>query len=170
MPVAVPERLQRRHVGLSVTRHDVRTENRQQTKATEHVLETPERCRQYRWKLQSTYRKCLKMTGGDIAHLVEHRTSTPLTQVRFPGTARDFSPRDNVQCRLSYGVQPTPVRNRMHLHLSARYRSNRPCQSSVDNGNPACTVGWVARLCRSCPSPRKATRIFHRRNPIGTIQ
>ena len=35
---------------------------------------------------------------------------------------------------------------------------------------PACIVGLVARLCRSWLSPGKATRIFHGRNPIGTIQ
>ena len=43
----------------------------------------------------------------DVAQLVEHRTGTLLTRVRFPGAARDFSPRVNFQCRLSYGV-PTP--------------------------------------------------------------
>ena len=31
--------------------------------------------------------------GGDVAQLVESRTSTPLTQVRFPGVTRDYSPR-----------------------------------------------------------------------------
>ena len=30
--------------------------------------------------------------GGDVAQLVERRTGTPLTQVRIPGAARDFSP------------------------------------------------------------------------------
>ena len=40
--------------------------------------------------------------GGDVAQSVEHRTVTPLRQVRFPGAARDFSPRGNFQCRLSY--------------------------------------------------------------------
>ena len=45
---------------------------------------------------------------GDVAQLVEHRTGTPPTQVRFPGTARDFSPRVKYQCRLSYGVRTPP--------------------------------------------------------------
>ena len=36
--------------------------------------------------------------------------------------------------------------------------------------HPACTVGLVGRLCRSWLSPGKATRIFHQRNSIGTIQ
>ena len=43
-------------------------------------------------------------TSRDVAQLVERRTGTPLTQVRFPGAARDFSPRVNFRCRLSYGV------------------------------------------------------------------
>ena len=46
--------------------------------------------------------------GGDVAQLVEHRTGTSLTQVRFPGAARDFSPKVNFQCRLSYGVRTFP--------------------------------------------------------------
>ena len=36
--------------------------------------------------------------------------------------------------------------------------------------HPACTLGWIARLCRRWLSPGKATRISHGRNPIGTIQ
>ena len=36
--------------------------------------------------------------------------------------------------------------------------------------HPACTVGWVAWLCRSWLSPGKATWISHEKNPIGTIQ
>ena len=40
--------------------------------------------------------------------LVEHQTITPLTQVRFPGAARDFLPRVNFHCRLSFGVR-TPL-------------------------------------------------------------
>ena len=45
---------------------------------------------------------------GDVAQLVERRTGTPLMQVRFLGAARDFSPRVNFQCRLSYGVRTPP--------------------------------------------------------------
>ena len=49
--------------------------------------------------------------GGDVAQLVEHRTGTSLTQVRFPGAARDFSPKVNFQCRLSYGVRTPRVQS-----------------------------------------------------------
>ena len=44
----------------------------------------------------------------NVAHWLEHRTVTPLTQVRFPGAARDFLPRVNFQCRLSFGVRTPP--------------------------------------------------------------
>ena len=43
-----------------------------------------------------------------VARMVERRTVEPLTQVRFPGAARDFSPRVNFQRRLSYGVRTPP--------------------------------------------------------------
>ena len=46
--------------------------------------------------------------GGDVAQLVDHRTGTLPTQVRFPGATRDFSPGVNFQCRLSYGVRTPP--------------------------------------------------------------
>ena len=38
--------------------------------------------------------------AGGVAQLVERRTGTAPTQVRFPGAARDFSPNVNFQCRL----------------------------------------------------------------------
>ena len=52
--------------------------------------------------------------NGDVAQLVERRTGTPLTQVRSPGVARDFSPRVHFQCRLSYVCPYTPVCSRMY--------------------------------------------------------
>ena len=45
---------------------------------------------------------------GDVAQLVEHRTSMLLMQVWFPCAARDFSARVNFQCRLSYMCPYTP--------------------------------------------------------------
>ena len=50
----------------------------------------------------------------DVARLVERRTGTPLTQVRFPGTVRDFSSRVNFRRRLSYSVSTALMCNRMH--------------------------------------------------------
>ena len=51
----------------------------------------------------------LGMWSGDVAQLVEHRTGTPRTQVRFPGVTKDFSPRVNFQGRLTYGVRTYPL-------------------------------------------------------------
>ena len=42
--------------------------------------------------------------GGDVIQLVECVIGTPLRQVQFTGAAKDFSPRVNFQCRLSYDV------------------------------------------------------------------
>ena len=39
---------------------------------------------------------------------VEHWTGMLLRLVRFPGAARDFCPRVNFQCRVSYGVRTPP--------------------------------------------------------------
>ena len=61
-----------------------------------------------------------------MAQLAERPTEKPgamMTRVRVPGAARDFSPRVNFQCRLSYGARTAPVCNRMHRHLCARYNS-----------------------------------------------
>ena len=50
----------------------------------------------------------------DVAPLVERQDGTLLMRVRFPGAARDFPPRVNFQCRLSYGVRTPPMCNRMY--------------------------------------------------------
>ena len=44
------------------------------------------------------------LVTGDVAQFVERQTGTLLRLVGFPGAARDFSPRVNFQCRLSYYV------------------------------------------------------------------
>ena len=65
----------------------------------------------------------LRGRGGDVAQLVEHRTGTPPTQVRFPGAAILFfppPPRVDFLCRLFYSVRTPLVCNRRHLRLCAR--------------------------------------------------
>ena len=47
-------------------------------------------------------------SSGDVAQLVQRQTGTPLTQVRFPSEERDFSPKVNFQCRLSYCASVHP--------------------------------------------------------------
>ena len=113
---------------------------------------------------------------GDVAQLVERRTGTPLTQVRFHGATRDFSPRVNFRCRLSYGVRTLPCAiaciyicaNVTDPVVYVRVRGRWIMETTLKH--PPCIVGRVARLCCSWLSPGKAIRISHRRNPIGTIQ
>ena len=63
-----------------------------------------------RYVQQAGHFTSCKGEGGDISLLVEHNRAhgTLLTQVSFPGAARDFSPRVNFQCRLCYGVHTPP--------------------------------------------------------------
>ena len=115
-----------------------------------------------------------RMEGGNVAQLVEHQNSTLPTQIRFPDAeSPPLPPPVHFQCRLSYGVRTRPcaiaciyicayVKDPV-VHVRVRW-------TMETRKHPAWTLGWVKRLCRSCLSPGKATRIFHGRNPIGTMQ
>ena len=110
--------------------------------------------------------------GGDVAQLVEHRASTPPTQVRFPGAARDFLSRVNFQCRLSHDAHAPCVQSQA---LTSVRTLKIPWSMSGfgrlrNTKTPSRHLDWVARLYRSWLSPGKATRISNGRNPIGTIQ
>ena len=59
-------------------------------------------------------------TWAQLVKRLSKKTGAILTRVRVPGAARDFSPRVNFRCRLSYGVRTAPVCCRMHQHLCAR--------------------------------------------------
>ena len=110
-----------------------------------------------------------------------------LVQLRF------FPPRVNFQCRfLCVSASPPsppptpaphPTHTHTHTHTPCRIACIYICAHVTDPKvhirvrwimetlkHPACTVGWVARLCRSWLSPGKATRISHGRNPNGTMQ
>ena len=104
---------------------------------------------------------------------LSHDVRTPPTQVRFLRAARDFSPRVNFQCRLSYGVcTPLCAIGCVYICAHVKYLvvHVRVRWIMETLTHPACTVGWVARLCRKWLSRGKGTRISHGRNPIGTIQ
>ena len=101
--------------------------------------------------------------GGDVAQFAEHRTDTPLTQVRVPGTAWDFSPRVNFQCRLSYGVRTPPCATAFinicaHVKDSIVHVRDRWIMETLKH--TACTAGWVARLCYSWLSQWKSNPNF----------
>ena len=104
------------------------------------------------------------LTGGDVAQLVQHRTGTSPTQVRFPGAASRFSPRVNFQCRLSYGVRTPPCAFAC-IYIFAQVKDPvvhvRVRWIMETLKHPACTVSWVAPLCHSWLSPGKTTRISH---------
>ena len=92
------------------------------------------------------FKTCL---SGDVAHYVERRTGTPLTPVRFPGAASDFSPRVNFQCRLSYGVCTPPCAvayNNTCAHAKDPVVQVKVPWIMETLKHPACTVGWVAQL------------------------
>ena len=95
------------------------------------------------------------------------------TQVRFPGAARDFPPRVNFQSRVSKGVRTSPlaiasIYGCAHVKDPVAHVRVRWIMETLKH--PVCTVGWLARPCRSWLSPGKAIRISHRRNSIWTIQ
>ena len=71
---------------------------------------------------------CFKrLWGGDVVQLIERWTDTLLTHVRFPGAARDFSPRVNFQCRLSYGAR-TPPSAIASINISAHVKDPKHWQ------------------------------------------
>ena len=58
---------------------------------------------------------CIKKADySPLNQLVERRTGTPLTQVRFPGAAKDFSPSCQLSVQTLLRCPYTPVCNRMH--------------------------------------------------------
>ena len=94
----------------------------------------------------------MKSGWGDAVQLVEHWTGTPPTQVRLPVAARDFSPRVNFHCILSYGVRTPPCAIAciyICAHVKDPVVNVRVLWIMEILKYPACTIGWVARLCRS---------------------
>ena len=67
--------------------------------------------------------------------MVERRTGTLPTQVRFPGAAREFSPKVNFQCRLFYGVLAPPCAVAC-VNICAYVKDHVVCvKSSMDYSN-----------------------------------
>ena len=59
------------------------------------------------WMLSINFCMCWAGRGGDVDQLVVRQTGTSLRQVWFPGAERDFFPRVQFQCGLSYSVCTT---------------------------------------------------------------
>ena len=120
--------------------------------------------------LPETRRRNWGETSASQSNSVQRTTNricTLPTQVRFPGTARDFSPRINFQCRLSYGVRTIPCAI-AYIYICAHVKDPvvhvRVRWITFTLKHQACTIGWVARLCRSWLSSGKATGL-----PVGEI-
>ena len=98
------------------------------------------------WKTDGIW---TKLRGGDVARLEEHQTNTPLTQIWFPGAARDFPPRFNFLCRLSYSVH-TSLCAIACIYISPYVKDHvlhvRVWWILETLKHPACTVCCVARL------------------------
>ena len=76
---------------------------------------------------------------------------------------RDFSPRNNSQCRLSYVVCTPPCAItciNICVHVKDHVVHVRVRWIMETLKHPACTEGWVARLCDSWFSPRKSNPNF----------
>ena len=89
----------------------------------------------------------LQQRGWDVARLVEQRTVTPLTEVRFPSAARDFLPRVNFQCRLSFGVH-TPLCAVACTITCTHVRSYSPCQGSMDGNTNVLSTPYGDKIIK----------------------
>ena len=111
--------------------------------------------------------------GGVVAQLIERRTGTLPTQIRFPGAARDFSPGVNFRCRFSYGLRTSPcaiaciyicahVKDPIvHVRVSVGYGNTK--SPSMHRRLGSATLSQLA-------SQGEKTRISNWENPIWTIQ
>ena len=117
------------------------------------------------------YDLCGRQTGQDVAQLVRpsHR------RCRFDSPMRQgiFLPEstfnaDSLTCVRTPPCAIACINICAHVKDPVVHVGVRWLMETLKH--PACTVGWVAPLCLSWLSPGKATRIFHGRNPIGTIQ
>ena len=97
---------------------------------------------------------------------------TLLRQVRSPGAVRDFSPRVNFQCRLSFSVCTPPCTsacNNICAHIKGPAVHVRFRCFMETLKHPACTLGLVVWLSSSWLSTGETTQISHVRNPNGKI-
>ena len=92
--------------------------------------------------------------SAGIAQSIEHPTEKPgaiLTRVRIPGAARDFSPRANFQCKLSYGVSTAHECNRIHQHTRTFKIPNTDSHTIVwrhENTTHTARKGYIGLLLR----------------------
>ena len=86
----------------------------------------------------------IPIMGGDVAQLLRASDRHAAeTKVRFPGAAKDFSPRVNFQCRLSFSVR-TPPCTIACINICAHVKDPvvhvRAWWIMATQTNPACTI------------------------------
>ena len=101
---------------------------------------------------------------GDVAQSVEHRSGTPPTSI--PRCGKEFlppPPQINFPCRLSYGACTPPCAVAyiyIYAHVKDPVTHFRVRWIMDTLRHPACTAGWVSRLCRSWLSPEEGNPNF----------
>ena len=91
----------------------------------------------------------------------------------IPRCGKGFFSQSQLSGRLSYGVRTPPCAFAciyVCAHVKDPVVNIRVRWIMQTLRHPACTLVWVARLCRSWLSLGKATRISHGRNSIWTKQ
>ena len=96
--------------------------------------------------------------GGDLAQLVRQRIF--LRESTFSA--------DSLAVSVHLPLAIACIYISAHVENSVAHVRVRWIMETLKH--PVCTVGWLARPCRSWLSPGKAIRISHRRNSIWTIQ
>ena len=101
-------------------------------------------------------------TWAQLVKRLSKKTGAILTRVRVPGAARDFSPRVNFRCRLSYRVRTAPVciaRISISMHIKkSPILSAIPLFGHMKILHTLTGMGSAA-LVAAVPCPGKATRI-----------
>ena len=107
---------------------------------------------------------------GDVAQLVRASDRHAAESGSIPRCGKGFFSQSHLSMQTLLRVSVHP---RVQLHALTSVRTLKILQSMSDLSgimetlkHPACTVGWVARRCRSWLSPGNATRISHGKIPL----
>ena len=112
--------------------------------------------------------------GGDVAQLVGASGYHTTDAGSIPQCSKGFFSQSQLSVHTLFRVSVYPscaiacIKICVHVKDPVIHVRVRWIMETLQH--PACTVGWVVRLCNSWLSPGKATRISHGRNPTGTIQ
>ena len=114
-----------------------------------------------------------RSTGGDVVHLVRASDRHAADAGSIPRCGKEFFSQGQRSVQTLTCVRTPPcaiacINICAHVKDPVVHVRVRWIMETLKH--PACTIGWITRLCRSWLSPRKATRISHGRKPTGTVQ